>query len=136
MFEVRCQNCGRGFKRPDGPADPPHVEGAARVAGWTVWEGRTIGGTETRRVYCPNCAGREREDVDAPVGFDATCWTCMEDASGDWGYWDWVNRSQVRQLTEAEAREWAEQHKCEPDVKVTEPKKTAAAAGVTAGSIW
>lgn len=50
-----CQTCSAAY---GGWWIQAEMETAARVAGWTVWEGVTEGGTAERRVFCPLCCGK------------------------------------------------------------------------------
>lgn len=115
---VVCQICTTTPPRPEtGYGLTP--DAGARAIGWTVWEGRTIGGSEERRVFCPRCSGRTPEpETDAEPKWDARCNTCDWQASDADDYDD-------EPFTEADAKAWKQDHECEPDVDLIAPKALA-----------
>lgn len=114
--EIRCQNCPRTFDNPRAGSHSLPAPDAARVAGWTVWEGTTLGGERVKRVFCPRCAGRvEPPDPDADEpGWDAVCETCDARATEEWD--DEVP------LSEEVVDAWKSDHRCEPDVRKIRPE--------------
>lgn len=108
-MRYQCQNCPRATIAS---------EISVRVAGWIIWTGATIGGTETTRIYCPTCAGREAQDTNPPT-WDAVCDTChwrMSDADN--------GEDDDAPYTERDARNWKLDHECEPDVRLITPEET------------
>lgn len=109
----KCQTQGCRKYVPAGKTDSD-----ARALGWMVWSGKTLGGDDREVRYCPTHAGRTEEDAEAQeVGFDAHCYTCGEDASDDAEF----------EGTREAAEGWSEEHACEPDVTIREPKKAEVA---------
>lgn len=49
------------------------TELSARAAGWHVWSGRTVGGSQQTVVLCPDHARGRRVKADPIVG-EATLW--------------------------------------------------------------
>src|SRR5882757_7530924 len=96
---IVCQKCTTRYNCTERGLGMSEVAGA-RAVGWTVWEGRTMGGREERRVFCTRCAGRTPEpETDDEPKWDARCNTC-----------DWAASSQAEYadepFTEADARAW------------------------------
>lgn len=117
---VICQECRARYQKPDRDLISP--ESSARAVGWVVWEGRTIGGREERRVFCPLHAGREPVDEAALVPkWDAVCRTCDAQASEEDGY-------DSEPFTEEDASNWRMDHRCEPWVDLIQPKRAEVAS--------
>lgn len=125
---IQCQNCLSFYKKPPRPRLTSKsvnlwggmpAEDCARAIGWRVWSGTTLGGSEARAVFCPRCAGHqpEAEEVAAPK-WDARCNTCDAQARDDYDY-------AGEPFSEADARRWKDDHRCEPDVEIIAPKKAA-----------
>lgn len=108
----KCQAQGCKKYRPAKMTDSD-----ARAIGWMVWEGSTLGGSVSAVRFCPTHAGRTEEEAEAQeVGFDAHCFTCGEDATDDSDF----------EGTREAAEGWMEEHVCESDVSIREPKKVGA----------
>ncbi|GAA3958160.1 hypothetical protein GCM10023085_45790 [Actinomadura viridis] len=111
LTSIRCQNCPVTFEEPRGRYTLPGAD-AARAAGWTVWEGNTLGGKQVTRVYCPWCAGREKSEPK----WDARCETCDSAASEEDGYAE-------DPFTIEDAKRWQQDHRCEPYVHLVQPQR-------------
>jgi len=109
--EIRCQNCPVVFVAPTGEYTLPAPD-AARAAGWSVWEGTTLGGEQRKHTFCPWCAGR-REDAERPK-WDARCETCGWAASD-------ADEYENEPFTAEDAERWKYDHECEPDVFLIAP---------------
>ena len=111
----KCQRCGRE-EREDSQT--------LRLQGWRIWSGTTVGGANQTVLFCSVCTGQATTDLAAaePVGFTAGCHTCMEDMDADW------LGKPVAEATRKDAEEWTEDHRCEPDTFVSEPKPRRAVA--------
>ena len=119
MANITCQHCRAGYVRPVG-AKGSEAD-AARVKGWAVWEGNTLGGQFVKRVFCPVCRGVS-EPTEAELSWDAVCKTCdasmseeREDGDGP--------------ITERQAESWRDDHRCEPWVDLIGPVRDMAASG-------
>lgn len=116
-IEIRCQNCPRTFDNPHAGSHSLPAPDAARVAGWTVWEGTTLGGKQVKRVFCPRCAGRTPDLDEVEPGWDAVCDTCDAQASEDW--------SDEVPLSEEDVDAWRSDHRCEPYIRKIRPEVAA-----------
>lgn len=112
MSNITCQNCPTSYARPFG-AKGSEVD-AARAKGWIVWDGMTLGDQHVKRVYCPVCRGVADPDPDQP-SWDAVCKTCDSSMGEEWG------DEQDGPFTEKDAKQWREQHECEPWVDLIKP---------------
>ena len=99
-LDLKCQTCA--YVRTS-------TTNAARVAGWRVYSGPTLGGTVVDVVLCPPClAGK-------PAPYRAECLTCGESSDDD------------EALDEKGASRWKFDHECEPDVvvrRIDRPEET------------
>lgn len=84
---------------------------AARMIGWRMWSGTTVGGQRKADVVCPSCAGTDTAAPPAPA-WQVRCSTC------DWEYEDEYNEGP---LDEAAAKRMASDHECEPEVELLPP---------------
>lgn len=115
---IRCLACRAKYVDRQG-SDKLRLpeEDAARASGWIVWSGTTMGGRPSRQVFCPPCSGRSPEPHDAEPeaeqSWDAYCRTCDTHASDEYGY--------EKPFTEADAKAWRSDHRCEPDVEIVDP---------------
>lgn len=118
MIDICCHHChsayiwtGRGSA----------IDGA-RVAGWIVWEGATLGGKQVKRTYCPRCSGKPV--IDPTTGkepsWDARCSTCDAQMGEERDDGD-------RPITKEDAEQWRSDHHCWPDVELIAPVKEVAA---------
>ncbi|TYK45194.1 hypothetical protein [Actinomadura decatromicini] len=114
---IRCQNCPRTFDNPRAGSHSLPAPDAARVAGWTVWSGTTLGGEQVKRVFCPRCAGRVPEPEEDDPTWDAVCHTCDARATEEW-------EDEVP-LSEEDVCAWRDDHRCEPDVEKIRPETTS-----------
>lgn len=99
------------------------TEQQLRIAGWRIWRGETVGGSEASVVLCAVCAGNAgtvRDDGEIE-GWDATCHTCGAQATDE----DWDDP-----LSEREAQDWCRDHHCEPDTEVIRPKAADRPSGL------
>lgn len=112
--EIRCQNCPAVFQGSRTVDLGMSDAGGARVAGWIVWSGTTIGGREESRTFCPRCAGRTPEPEEVEPGWDAVCDTCDAQASEDW--------SDEVPLSEEDVDAWKSDHRCEPYIRKIRPE--------------
>jgi hypothetical protein len=113
MAEIPCMNCPATYARPEG-AKGSEVD-AARVKGWAVWEGMTLGGQHVKRVYCPVCRGVAEPPPEPAPSWDAVCKTCdssMSEEEGD---------EKAGPFTEKDAKHWRDNHSCEPWVDLIAP---------------
>lgn len=112
---LRCSNCGttNGSSR----------EVAEFGLGWRFWSGQTVGGKEQEVSLCPTCSGCTPEPEAGDPGWSARCRTCD---------WDWLDDFDDTRLSEAEARELARDHRCEPWTEAYEiqPRKPASVVTV------
>lgn len=106
---IRCQKCPNRYtgSRPD-----LHMSASAqaRALGWT---GKTIGGREETRRFCPACSGRTEPPETDERGWDALCETCDASASEDW--------ADEAPLSEDDVATWKFDHQCEPNVRLIRP---------------
>lgn len=108
-MKVKCQKCGK-----DGPNEPLY----ARVGGWRVWSGLTLGGRQSEVCYCPVCFGAVEPPEDEEPGWDAECVTCntlMSDCT-------------TEPITKEAAEAWEFDHQCEPEVFTLPPTKRRVSA--------
>lgn len=111
LTEIRCQKCSTRFSSAETDLGMPE-EPQARVAGWAVWSGKTMGGRDETRVFCPRCYGRT--PMPERPGWDAVCDTCDVHASEDW--------SDDVPLSEEDVEAWRSEHRCESSVRVIDPE--------------
>lgn len=116
---IVCQSCGKRYVLKE--RGQISEESAARAIGWSIWEGKTLGGKQQRRVYCPFDAGRvdlpERE-IAKLTTWDAKCNTCDSTASEEW--------FEDLPLSQEDVKNWKSDHRCEPWVDLIEPKQAVA----------
>lgn len=96
-------NCTKCYLRRRSSTD------AARVAGWRIWTGTTIGGKQDSQVLCPMCAGSTNEPL------SVRCNLC--DADTD-------EYAPGETLTADDIKQWARDHECEPTFTVVAGTKT------------
>lgn len=100
--QLRCTSC---YLRRWSSTD------SARVAGWRIWTGTTLGGKQDKQVLCPMCAGSVTEALGARCNL---CDTSTSDCDEDDGPHTW---------TAAELRQWARDHECEPTFTIAAGSK-------------
>lgn len=106
-------------------AEAPSDELRARVLGWRIWSGTTIGGQETSVVFCPACCGEAGVDekTGESVGWKAECRTCFVTIDDEWD-----DDKPEAGWTKKDCEEWEDDHKCEPDVQITAPVRQPVSA--------
>lgn len=80
------------------------------MAGWRIWEGKSVTGKDLTVRICPVCAGVEQPKPQA--SWRVGCDTC---------YWEYDEWDDEEPLTEKDAREVARDHVCEPETWVKPP---------------
>lgn len=115
---LRCTNCGG--------TNQSSRQVAEFVLGWRFWSGTTVGGKEQDVSLCPTCSGCAPEPKVQDPGWGWECRTCYAE------YEPWDDEAP---LTEKEARQSAEDHQCEPDIRVykLEPEKPVVTVPTLAG---
>lgn len=109
---IFCQKCERpGAVRTEDEAEARRM---LRFAGWRIYDGPSQTGKELHVIYCPVCAGLVAPE-DQDDSYDAQCHTCQARMSEDYDPLD----DDI--ITEADARRWANEHECEPDVDIIRP---------------
>jgi len=99
----KCRHC---------PAVLRAGEEEARVRGWRIWRGTTIGGEEREDVVCAGCAGNASpEDEQEGPGWRVYCRTC---------HWEY-DEDEDETLTPKEAKQVAYDHHCDPEVEIAPP---------------
>lgn len=99
--KLRCTNC------PNTTTSSREV--AEFVQGWRLWEGRTVAGEIRKVTLCPTCSGCAPESATQDPGWGWECYTCHAE------YEPWDDEPP---LTEQEAKRSAEDHQCDPDMRV------------------
>lgn len=91
-------------------------ETAARVLGWRVWSGTTMGGKQKRDVVCPVCAGTGEPEPEPGPSWDVMCTTC------GWQYTDEGPILAGEELANArDAESAAYDHECEQAFRFKSP---------------
>lgn len=120
MERVTCQGCKRVGEFHRVAQDGSAFTETARVAGWRIWDGATLGGQPQSVRFCPVCAGTATPEQEvALLGYKAGCHTCGADMV------DESDEPDDYVFTEADAQEWARDHRCEPDTYITKPAGAA-----------
>lgn len=84
---------------------------AARIAGWRIWEGKSVTGKDLEVRICPVCVGVEQPEEQP--SWRVGCDTCN---------WEWEDEwDEEGPLNEKQAREMASDHHCEPETWVKPP---------------
>lgn len=86
---------------------------AARMAGWRIWEGKSVTGKDLKVRICPTCAGVEQPEEER--SWRVGCHTCY------WEYEEEWDDPDGDPLSEKDAREVARDHVCEPDTWIKPP---------------
>lgn len=102
MTEARTCKCGKSTGRTSLDV--------LRVKGWRIFDGLSQTGKPLSETVCPWCAGTATEP--APT-WRVGCNTC---------YWEWEDDYDEGPLSQKEAKRIADDHECEPDTWVREPK--------------
>lgn len=91
-------------------------ETAARVLGWRVWEGVTLGGQQKRDVVCPTCAGTAEPVAEAGPSWDVECTTC------EWSFSDGGPIDPGEEIPDAKTAETVGyEHRCEKQLRYKSP---------------
>lgn len=103
---LRCKHCpGSTYSSLD----------VARLVGWRVWSGITVGGKHVEDVVCPRCAGTEVPPEPKPEGWHVRCKTC------DWDSREDADMQGDEPLDAANAKLLAREHRCDPLVELCPP---------------